>query len=345
MEATVTTLEAVRELKLLGVDIYFENEKIHSMSGNGELMLSILASYAQEESRTASENVKWRIRKMFREGRPIKSQMLGYRLLDGKYYIVPGEAAIVRQIFTDYLSGMGKNTIAKKLHNAGIPTLHNAKWRESTIATILRNDTYTGSMTLQKTFRSDHISKKKCVNRGELPKYHVENSHEAIIEKTVFDAVQAEIERRVANRKSKATSTSFPFTGKIKCELCGARFIRKHTAAGTKYEKVVWICNTFDTLGKNVCGSQRIPEDILMAKLAEASGLEAFDEAVFRSQIAEIRVPAPNRLRFIFKDGRNIEIEWTHRSRRESWTPEMKQAARERQIRLIEERRRSDDQH
>ena len=341
---TVTTLESVRELKLLGVDVYFENEKIHSMSGDGELMLSILASYAQEESRTASENVKWRIRKMFQEGRPYTRRMLGYRLLDSTYYVVPGEAETVRKIFMDYLGGMGATAIAKKLQNAGVSAPVGAVWRQNTIAKIIRNDAYTGSMTLQKTFISDHITKKKCINRGELPIYRVENSHEAIIDKTVFEAVQAEIERRAAKYNPKPASESFPFTGLIKCGQCNARFIRKRTAVKTKYEKAVWICHTFDTLGKAACGSQRIPESILLAKTAEALGLEVFDESIFRIQIKEIRVPASYRLCFVFKDGRTIETEWKHQSRRESWTPEMKQIARERQLRINEERRKINGQ-
>lgn len=123
---TVTLLATVRELKLLGVDVYFEKENLHTLSPDGELMLTLLASFAQEESRSASENQKWRIQKMFEEGRPNTGRMLGYRLVDGVLQIVPEEAEIVRMIFADFLSGMGKNAIARKLNQMGITSLNNS---------------------------------------------------------------------------------------------------------------------------------------------------------------------------------------------------------------------------
>ncbi len=340
---SVTTLETVRELKSLGIDVYFEKENIHAISGDGELMLSILASFAQEESRSVSENCKWRIRRMFAEGRPNIGKMLGYRLLDGKFYIVPSEAEIVRQIFTDYLGGMGLEAIAKKLDAGDVRPARSAHWRRLTIHKILRNEKYSGNMLLQKTYRNDHISKKKCINHGELPIYRVENSHEAIIDPATFSAAQAEIARRAAGYKPPAVSTEKSvFTGIIRCGQCGAAYCRKHTAYGKNYDKIAWICLTFNELGKTVCDSQRIPETILMAKTTEVLGLADFDEAVFREQIAAIRVPDHNRLCFVFRDGHSAEVEWQHQSRRESWTPEMKQAARERQLKINEERKKRD---
>lgn len=126
---TVTLLETVRELKELGVDVYFEEQNIHSISPDGELMLTILASYAQEESLSASENQKWRIRKDFERGRMGSITMLGYkRNRNGVLEIIPEEAVIVRMIFSDYLSGMGKNAIANKLHEMGVPTKGGGIW-------------------------------------------------------------------------------------------------------------------------------------------------------------------------------------------------------------------------
>jgi DNA invertase Pin-like site-specific DNA recombinase len=118
---TLTPLATIRELKELDIDVFFEKENIHSMSEDGELPLTVLASYAQEESRSVSENCKWRIRKKFEEDKPNTGRMLGYRLVDGKFQIVPEEAEIVRGIFANYLSGMGKQAIAKKLSDMGIP--------------------------------------------------------------------------------------------------------------------------------------------------------------------------------------------------------------------------------
>ena len=281
---------------------------------------------------------------MFQQGRPNTGRMLGYRLEDGKLHIIPEEAALVRQIFTDYLSGMGVLAISKKLNVAGVPTRNGGPWTQQTVRKILRNDKYTGSLILQKTFRQDHISKKTRINRGELPKYHIEGSHEAIIPREMFDAVQDEFSRRAAKFYPKKTATTeFPFTGRIVCDKCGHHYRRKHTAIGTRYEKIVWICSTFNTSGKFACNSQQIPESILQAKIAETLGLSAFDESVFAAQISEIRVPEHNKLVFVFRDGRRVEADWHNPSRRESWTQEMKQAARERQLKILEERRRLSD--
>jgi DNA invertase Pin-like site-specific DNA recombinase len=336
---TLTTLETVRELKNLGVDVFFEKENIHSVSGDGELMLSILASYAQEESRSASENCKWRIRKMFEQGRPNTGNMLGYRLKDGKLHVVPEEADVVLRIFADYLSGMGRLAIAKKLNAQMCPAKYGGPWRENTIHSILRNDKYTGSLLLQKTFRKDHITKKKCVNHGELPQYHIEHSHEAIIPPAMFEAVQEETARRAQEFRAPGAKPGYPFTGLIRCGTCGAAYKRKHTAVGTKYAKIVWICSTFNSLGRTACASQQIPEAILCAETAKILGLPEFDEALLRARVAEIRVPAHNRLVFVFRDGLRMETEWRNPSRRESWTEAMKQAARERQKKLIKERK------
>jgi len=325
---TVTTLKIVRELKLLGVDVHFEKENIHSVSGDGELMLSILASYAQEESRSVSENCKWRIRKMFEEGRTTVTSMLGYRQVDGRLYMVPHEAAIVCNIYADYLSGMGIQRICKKLREQDVFLSPNG------IRNILSNEKYTGNMILQKTYTLDHLSKKKCINRGERTFYFVERSHDDIISSEAFAAVQAEIARRAAlQRPKKPSAPSYPFTGILRCSKCGAAYRRKHNAAGTKYEKVVWICPTYNDFGKAACDSQQIPEDILYEKVMESG--RKLDE------ISLIHVPGKNRLIFVCENGDVVSLEWHNPSRRQSWTPEMKQAARERQLQKLEERRRS----
>lgn len=133
---TVTILESVRALKELGIDIYFEEQNIHSLSGDGELMLTILSSYAQEESRSCSENCKWHIRKQFAEGRPTGGNMLGYKQVGGMFTIIPEEAELVRQIFEDYLAGMGFTAIEKKLHSQGIKFSKSAITKKSNVTII-----------------------------------------------------------------------------------------------------------------------------------------------------------------------------------------------------------------
>jgi DNA invertase Pin-like site-specific DNA recombinase len=308
---TMTLLATVRELTDLGIAVYFERENIWSNTGEGELMLSLLAAYAEEESLSVSENCKWRIRKGFEKGEPYGLHaMLGYRYKKGEFTIVPEEAEIVRRIFNDYLSGDGIIAIVKKLRAEGIRISRNA------VGDILRNVTYQGDLLLQRTYIKDHLSKKQLVNRGELPFYHVENDHEGIISRSVFAAVKEEIaSRREIYQHKEGDKGNYPLTGLIHCGKCGCVYKRKITPY-----RVVWVCPTFNTVGKEYCASQQVPESVLNMLIDERGGL---------SGISEIIVPEANCLQFRFKDGREELAEW-HTSRRDSWTPEMKEAARQR---------------
>ena len=244
---------------------------------------------------------------------------------------------MVRGIFNDYLSGMGITSIMKKYHKQGV------KLSQGKIAGMLRNEKYAGDMLLQKSFITDHISKKKVMNTGQLPQYHIIDNHEAIIPKPMFEAVQAEILRRSKKLKPKTTPINiYPFTSLIRCEKCGVHYRRKHTNAGTKYEKIVWICDTFNTLGKDECDSQQIPEDILTLKTMEVLEVDSFCETTLHTFISEIRVPEHNRLIFIFADGHEVAVDWENPSRRESWTPEMKAAARQKALEVHQSRKEND---
>ena len=326
---TVTLLETVRELKDLGVGVYFEEQNLHSLSGDGELMLTILASYAQEESRSVSENCKWRIRKDFKEGKPSNNiRIYGYDYRAGKLAVIPEEAEVVRMIFADYLSGLGKKAIMKKLVRLGIPTKCGGRWVESTVDSILTNEKFIGDMFLQKSFVTDHITKQRKMNNGQMAKYYVEDNHEAIIDKEIFDAVKAEMARRAEKAKRLRKLTFSEFSGLITCGRCGAKFRMKANAIGTKYAKAWWACATYIHRGKRECAAKRIPEAILEEKCAQALGLAEYNPAVFTEKVAAITIPADGILVFKFKDGTEKTVNWEHRSRRESWTDEMKQAAR-----------------
>jgi DNA invertase Pin-like site-specific DNA recombinase len=327
---TVTLLETVRELKSLGIGVYFEEQRIHTLSGDGELLLSILASYAQEESRSVSENCKWRIQKNFKEGKHSNHiRIYGYDYKGGKLTIIPKEAEIVKMIFSDYLSGLGKIAIMKKLIRLGVPTKCGGRWSVSTVGSILTNEKFIGDMCLQKEYVADHLSKRKKKNNGELPKYYVEGSHEAIIDKEVFKSVQSELARRAAQINYPAERTFSEFSGIIRCGRCGAKFRKKINAIGTKYARVNWACATYTYHGKHECDAKRIREDILKEKCAEVLGLAEYDAAIFQKKVAAITIPADGVLVFNFKDGTERTATWENRSRRDSWTDEMKQAARE----------------
>ena len=324
---TVTLLQTVREFKAMEVDIYFEEQNIHTLSGDGELMMTILASYAQEESRSASENQKWRIKRNFENGIPCDGNLLGYRIKNNRYEIVPDEAEIVRRIYGEYLSGSGYAAIAKRLNEEGIQSRYGGHWAQSVIARVLSNYTYTGNLILQKTYRENHLTKRTLINKGQLPRYHVEKSHEPIIDMDIYSAVQEEKARRAArfNRKPQPRK-AYPFTGLMVCGICGKNYRRKVTKTGP-----VWICATFNTLGKEHCASKQIPEETLQRVTADVLGTATFDPDSL-SQISGILVQQGNRLTFRFHNGTEITRQWKDRSRSESWTDEMKAAARQKAL-------------
>ena len=194
---TVDLLNTVRHLKDLGIEVRFEKEHINSMSGDGELMLTILASFAQEESRSISENVKWGIRKRFEQGIPNgRVRVFGYKWEDDTLVAVPEEAGIVKRIFQNFLDGKSVRKIAQELNDEGITTRAGCKWSDFNTRTILTNIVYTGNIPLQKNFVSDCVNKKRKKNNGELPRYFAENTHEPIIDMAAFECVQKEMARR-----------------------------------------------------------------------------------------------------------------------------------------------------
>lgn len=312
---TVTLLQTVRELKSLGVDVYFEEQNIHTLSGDGELMMTILASYAQEESRSVSENQKWRIKRKFENGQPWNGTILGYRMINGKYEVVSEEAELVRRIFDEYLLGYGYNAIAEHLNTDGVLSRHGKPWGHTSISVILSDYSYTGNLVLQKTFRKDFITKKAVVNNGELPKYYVENAHDAIIDIDTFQAVQEEKARRKAHfLKQSAPKKKYPFTSLLTCGICGKKYRRKVTKTGA-----VWICETYNTFGKSACNSKQIPEKTLEEI---CKGLEFENITVCNDNILIIHI----------KDGSDKQVQWKDRSRSESWTEEMKNEARKKAV-------------
>ena len=322
---TVTLLETIRELKDLGVDVYFEEQNIHSISPDGEFMLTLLGSYAQEESYSASENQKWRIRKDFEQGRLGSITILGYeRSNAGTLIIVPEEAEIVRMIFNDFLSGMGKNAIANKLLAMGVPTKGGGIWTAWSIRRILKNEKDCGDLLLQKSYRENHITKKKINNTGQLPQYYVEEAHEAIIDKDTFMLAQELLrEKKEYFTPDKPTTSTYPLTGMIHCGCCGKYYRRK-----VQRYRTTWICWTYNARGKKFCPeSKQIPEDILYDKVCEVLRLDEFDNEVFQSEIEDILVPKANTLTFIFKDGHEQKVHWEDHSRSEAWTAEKRSQA------------------
>lgn len=323
---TVDCLKTIREMKAINVDIYFEEQNIHTLSSNGEFLISLLAGYAQEESRQCSENTLWRVRKNFAEGKPYGgASMLGYKLEKGNFTVVPEEAAIVRKIFDLYLAGNGFCKICRILTDEGIKSYTGKAWNKSVIGEVISNVTYTGNLCLQKTFRENHITKRTKKNKGEKPMYIVEGNHEPIIAKEIFDRAQEIRKSKAAGKSGGRSGQAYPFTGLICCGECGRLF--KHKT--TKYYDS-WCCSQYDELGKAYCASKKIRDDVLRKACAAALGIGLFDEKIFKENVKRIDAYNGNRLVFHFVDGTTKEVIWDNPSRRDSWTDEMKLKAKER---------------
>ncbi len=268
---TVDSLTTIRKLKDHKVECYFEKENIWTFDSKGELLLTIMSSLAQEESRSISENVTWGQRKRFADGKvtvPFK-RFLGYdRGGDGNLVINEEQAAVVRRIYGMFLQGRSPSAVAKALTKEGIPTPGGkTKWSGSTVRSILTNEKYKGDALLQKVYTVDFLTKKKKVNEGEVPQYYVEHNHDAIIEPAVFDTVQKQISVRQTgtNRRSSASI----FSGRIKCGCCGSWYGSKVWHSNDKYRRVIWQCNhKFD--GGEKCRTPHLEEETLKGLFVKA---------------------------------------------------------------------------
>ena len=261
---TVDSLTTIRTLKTHGVEVFFEKENIWTFDSKGELLLTIMSSLAQEESRSISENITWGKRKQFADGKvslPYK-QFLGYRKgANGLPEIVPEEAEIVRLIYRMFVEGKTPCYIAKHLTESGIPTPGRKKvWQVSTVESILTNEKYKGEARLQKRFTTDYLTKTMKVNEGEVPQYYVENSHPAIIDPTEWDMVQGEFHRR--KEANKRTTCHSPFAGKVICGDCGEQFGPKVWHSNSQYRRVIWQCN-HKFKGEHRCSTPHLTEDDL----------------------------------------------------------------------------------
>lgn len=268
---TVDSLTTVRKLKEKRIEVYFEKENIYTLDSKGELLITIMSSLAQEESRSISENVTWGQRKRFADGKvslPYK-HFLGYkRGEDGLPEIVPEEAEIVRLIYRSFINGMTPYRIAKILTEKGIPTpAGKTKWQSSTIESILTNEKYKGSALLQKQFTVDFLTKKRKINEGEIPQYYIEQSHDAIISPNEFELVQAEILRRKS--LGKQYNSKSIFAARIVCGDCGNFYGSKVWHSTSKYRRVIWRCNhKFNGVCK--CNTPHLYEDAIKEKFLSA---------------------------------------------------------------------------
>ncbi len=273
---TVDLLRTARRLKEIGVEIRFEKEGISTFEGTGEVMLTLLASFAQEESRSISENVKWGIRKRYAEGIPYrKFQVYGYEWVGDELKARANEAGVVRLIFSLYMQGHSIKSIKNMLDGKGIRTSKGGFFCEEEIRMILRNEKYSGRIILQKMFCADPISKKVRKNAGELPMYVLDGTHEPIIPPEEFKDVQDEIRRRAAMPAiANLHVPVYPFSGKIKCGGCGGTY-RRYAMRWRKDRDD--ICATWKCAAKG-CHSKGVREECL-------AGLEGAERIIINGNM------------------------------------------------------------
>ena len=265
---TVDTLTTVRRLKADGIEIYFEKENIWTLDSKGELMITIMSSLAQEESRSISENVTWGKRKSASDGKVslAYSNFLGYdKGPNGTLIINETEAPIIRRIYREFMQGKTPFMIASGLTASGIPTpAHKEKWRVSTVQSILANEKYKGAALLQKKFTVDFLTKKLKVNNGEVPQYYIETSHKAIIPPDEWEQVQREIARRRC--QGKKYSGSSILASKLVCGDCGGFFGPKvWNSNSPEYRRVIWQCND-KFKGEHKCTTPHFTEEAIKEK-------------------------------------------------------------------------------
>lgn len=311
---TVDSLLTIRKLKEKNVAVVFEKEGVNTLDGTGEILITILSSLAQEESRNISENTRWGVVRKFEKGKVIvnHNKFMGYtKNENGDLVIVPKEAEIVRLVFRLYLEGYSTGKIAKYLEEQKIKTATGLeKWHDTVVLKMLRNEKYMGDALLQKTYTVDFMTKKKVMNKGIVPQYYVEDDHEAIIPKDLFYRVQEELARRASVNKSAVTrkknmkskySSEYALTGILLCGECGQEY-RRVTWARNGKKKIVWRCSNRLTNGTKYCkDSVTLEEGILNRTVMEAIHRITCNDGNFASALRQ------NVIRVIGSYGREQE--------------------------------------
>lgn len=285
---TTVMLEVVREFKNINVEVEFQKENIKTLSGDGELMLAILSSFAQEESENISSNTKWGMKRKFKRGELVINTklFLGYDKDEfGDLVINREEAKIVHRIFTNYIEGKGAFTIAKELNDDRVPTIRGGKWQENTILQILRNEKYKGDAHLQKYFTPDYLMNRTVKNNGEVDSYYIEGNHPPIVSKEVWEKVQEEIIRRAEEKgniqgdRDKYTNR-YPLTGLLYCSKCGFSLRRRTWNSKHSCRKIVWQCSNYIMNGKASCSGTKIDNEVV-------SSLNIREETIVKEEVRD----------------------------------------------------------
>ena len=312
----VDLLETVRHLKELGIEVRFEKEQINSLSTDGELMLTILAGFAEDESKNISDNIKWAIRKKFAQGKQWHTAPFGYRWNGETFVVQENEAEAVRWIYEQFLKDEPLGKTYRWLEEKGYPS------SKPFVRYVLQNPTYTGDVVLQRYFSENHRTHKTIKNTGQMPKYLVKDNHPAIIDKETFDAVQAKIQdsydfNPAAHRIVKPS----PFSAKIICGKCGEHYVKSLTKTN-RFEGLQehWTC--FGKWRKHICkDAQNIRGSKLREAACEVLGLTEFDENVFSKTVEKIVVNGELEFHFYDKTIKTTEVKYFTATKREFSVP------------------------
>lgn len=292
---TLDCLKYIRMLKDKNIPVFFEKESINTMDAKGEVLLTIMASLAQQESQSLSQNVKMGLQFRYQNGQVQvnHNHFLGYtKDREGNLVIDPEQAEVVKRIYREYLEGSSMDKIAKGLEKDGILTgAGKKKWWTSTINKILRNEKYIGDALLQKTYTTDFLNKTRVKNNGIVPQYYVENNHEAIIPKDIFLRVQEELVRRrvvktSANGKKRSYSCNHCFAQLVICGECGEMFRRIHwNNQGCK--SIVWRClSRLEATGME-CHARTVNETVLENVVVQAINTLLGDKSTYQAQLQQ----------------------------------------------------------
>lgn len=295
--SVIDLLETVRHLKSLGIDVWFEKENIKSLLADGELMLGILAGFAEEESRSQSDNAKWAIQKKFERGEQWHAAAYGYRW-DGKSFVIcEEEAKAIRVIYDNFLKDIPLRETSRSLKKRGyacsVPFIHY----------VLKNMVYAGDVLLQRYITENPRTHKIIENKGQLPRYYIKDNHLAIIDRETFEKVQAKIKASydfnpAAHRIVKPSC----FSAKIICGKCGAHFVKGVTKTNA-FDGLQEHWHCYDKIRKRTCDARNIRGYRLREASCEVLGLSEFDENVFAKTVEKIRTTDTDVLEFHFYDG------------------------------------------
>ena len=301
---TLDTLKYVRMLKENNVAIFFEDENINTLTMDGELLLVVLSSVAQQEVENISDNVKKGLKMKMKRG-----ELVGFQGCIGYDYdpetksisVNPDEVEIVNYIFTRYVQGAGSFVISRELNELGYKTKLGNDWTQSTVIGVIKNEKYKGDILLGKTFTVDPISKRRLENLGEEDQFYIKNHHEPIISEEMFDKAQEILKKRGKSRsalhqvsagKREKFTRQYAFSCMLECGFCGSNLSRRRWHSGSNYSKIIWSCVTGTKKGKKFCpDSKGIPEKVIEDAFIESYKLlcgdnrEVLDEFIERVEV------------------------------------------------------------